>query len=329
MRLCILHPYYDPNDPSVNIDDLMNYPKSYLTQHDCDVHFIKKETLEESLRALVQKNFDVFINLCDGSTNPDDDSPGIKVTEILESLGVAFTGADSNFYEPTRVQMKRVCRSKNVKTPGYVFAASKEQAQKALKLSFPMIVKPPNGYGSVGITQASRVETPEALNQQIDQMLSIYGAVLIEEFIEGREITVLVSENPDDRTKPIVYTPLEFVLPEGETFLHYDLKWSNEADVGYEFIEEPKLAKRLQDAARKLFLGLNGVGYARCDTRVTEKGEVYILEINPNCGMFFPEADPGCSDYILQHSPHGVHGFLEGMIRAALQHQQARVAVIS
>jgi D-alanine-D-alanine ligase-like ATP-grasp enzyme len=329
MRLCILHPYYDPNDPSVNIDDLVNYPKSYLNHHHCEVHFLKKETLESSLTSLVQKGFDVFINLCDGSTNPDDDSPGIKVIEILEQFGAAFTGANSSFYEPTRVQMKRVCRSKNVKTPGYVFAASKEQAQKALKLSFPMIVKPPNGYGSVGITQASRVETPEAFNIQIETMLTTYGAVLIEEFIEGREITVLVSENPDDSAQPVVYKPLEFVLPEGETFLHYDLKWSTDADVDYEFIEEPKLVKRLQDATRKLFLGLNGVGYARCDTRVTEKGEVYVLEINPNCGMFFPASDPGCSDYILQHSPHGIEGFLEHMIQAALKHQQARVAVIS
>ncbi len=327
MRLCILHPHYDPNDP--NLEDVLNYPKNYLKNHECEVHFLKKETLESTLTELVQKGFDVFINLCDGTTNPDDDSPGIKVTEVLERLGAAFTGANSSFYEPTRVQMKRVCRSKNIKTPGYVFAASKEQAQKALKYSFPLIVKPPNGYGSVGITQASRVSTLEAFQEQVQLMLDTYGATLIEEFIEGREVTVLVAENPEDAQKPTVYIPLEFVLPKGETFLHYDLKWSMDAEVYYEFIEEPKLQKRLQDAARKLFVGLNGVGYARCDTRVTDKGEVYILEINPNCGIFFPEYDPGCSDYILQNTAAGIEGFLEKMLQAAKKQQALRSAVIS
>jgi D-alanine-D-alanine ligase len=327
MRLCILHPYYEPDDPS--IEDVINYPKNYLTNHECEVYFLKKDNLESELKTLVNKGFDVFINLCDGTTNPDDDSPGIKVTEILEQLGAAFTGANSDFYEPTRVQMKRICRAKNIKTPAYVFAASKEQAQKALKFSFPLIVKPPNGYGSVGITQDSRVETIEAFQKQVQQMLDEYGATLIEEFIEGREITVFVAENPEDSQKPFVYTPLEFVLPKGETFFHYDLKWSEDDAVIYEFITDPKLQKRLKDVARKLFVGLNGVGYARCDTRVTDKGEVYVLEINPNCGIFFPEYDPGCSDYILQHTPGGIEGFLEQMLIAALKQQALRAAVVA
>jgi D-alanine-D-alanine ligase-like ATP-grasp enzyme len=326
MRLCILHPYYEPDDP--DIEDVIKYPRNYLKHHQCEVHFLKKENLESSLKKLVKQGFDVFINLCDGTTNPDDDSPGIKVTEILEQLGAAFTGANSDFFEPTRVQMKRICRNKNIKTPAYVFAASKEQAQKALKFAFPLIVKPPNGYGSVGITQASRVETPEAFQVQVEQMLNDYGATLIEEFIEGREITVFVAENPEDSQKPSVYRPLEFVLPKGESFFHYDLKWSEDAEVIYEFVDEPKLQKRLKDATRKLFVGLNGVGYARCDTRVTDKGEVYVLEINPNCGIFFPEDNPGCSDYILQHAPGGIEGFLEQMLQAAVKQQSIRTSVV-
>lgn len=329
MHICILHPYYDPDDPSVNIDELINYPKNYLPEHQCSVHFLKKDTLESELRALFEKGFDVFINLCDGTTNPDDESPGIKVIELLEAWGAAFTGANSSFYEPTRLQMKQVCRNKYIKTPGYVFAATSEQAQKALKLSFPLIVKPPNGYGSVGITQASKVETLEAFQIQVEDMLRQYGATLIEEFIEGREVTVFIAEDPDDPLKPTVYTPLEFILPEGESFLHYDLKWSAEAEVYYQFIQNPKLLKRLQDVSRKLFIGLGGVGYARCDTRVTDKGEVYVLEINPNCGIFFPDYDPGCSDYILQHAPGGIKGFLDQILQAALKHQRARAVITS
>jgi D-alanine-D-alanine ligase-like ATP-grasp enzyme len=317
MTICILHPYYDENDPSVSIEDMIKYPKNYLTQHSCEVHFVRKETYEEQILELVSKGFDVFINLCDGTTNSDDGSAGYEVVELLEKLGVAFTGATSDFYEPPRVQMKKVCRRRSIKTPGYVFATNIEQVKEAFSLKFPLIVKHPNGYASVGITKTSRVETPEALLSRAEEALQTYGATLIEEFIEGREITVFVAENPDNAAKPLTYTPLEFMLPEGETFLHYDLKWSTDSEIYYELIEDTKLSKKLQDAARRLFLGLNGTGYARCDTRVTPDGDVYVLEINPNCGIFFSAEDPGCSDYILMNDDKGIEGFIDTMLRVA------------
>jgi D-alanine-D-alanine ligase-like ATP-grasp enzyme len=318
MYICILHTYYDDNDPSVNLEDMINYPQNYLTDHTCEVHFIMKETFESQILELVTKNFDVFINLCDGTTNSEDSSPGYEVVELLEKLGVAFTGATSAFYEPPRVQMKKVCRRRNIKTPGYVFATNIEQVNEALALRFPLIVKHPNGYGSVGIYKDSRVTTPEALLTKANEAIQTFGAALIEEFIEGREITVFVSENPDNPAKPISYQPLEFMLPEGETFLHYDLKWSTTSEIYYELIEDTKLSRKLQDAARRLFLGLGGTGYARCDTRVTSEGDVYVLEINPNCGIFFGDEDPGCTDYILFNDDKGMEGFLDTMLRVAL-----------
>jgi D-alanine-D-alanine ligase-like ATP-grasp enzyme len=317
MYICILQTYYDPSDPSVSLEDMINYPKNYLSDHTCEVHFIRKETYEEQLLALVAKGFDVFINLCDGTTNSDDGSAGYEVVELLEKLGVAFTGATTDFYEPPRVQMKKVCRRRSIKTPGYVFATNMEQVKEALTLEFPLIVKHPNGYGSVGITKTSRVETPEALLTRAEEALQTYGATLIEEFIEGREITVFVAENPDNAAKPLTFAPLEFVLPEGETFLHYDLKWAPDSEIYYELIEDTKLSKKLQDAARRLFLGLNGTGYARCDTRVTPDGDVYVLEINPNCGIFFSAEDPGCADYILMNDDKGIEGFVASMLEVA------------
>lgn len=328
MYICVLHPYYDKNDPSVNIEDMINYPKNYLSEHTCEVHFIHKQTYEEQLLALVAKGFDVFINLCDGTTNSDDGSAGYEVVELLEKVGVAFTGATTGFYEPPRVQMKKVCRRRSIKTPGYVFATNIEQVKEAFALKFPLIVKHPNGYASVGITKTSRVETPEALLTRAEEALQSYGATLIEEFIEGREITVFVAENPENAAKPLTFAPLEFILPEGETFLHYDLKWSNDSDIYYDLIEEPKLSKKLQDAARRLFLGLNGTGYARCDTRVTPEGDVYVLEINPNCGIFFPAEDPGCADYILMNHDKGIEGFIDTMLEVALKRAKPVTALV-
>jgi D-alanine-D-alanine ligase-like ATP-grasp enzyme len=328
MYICILQTFYDEHDPSVSLEDMIKYPKNYLPDHTCEVHFIRKETYEQQILTLVAKGFDIFINLCDGTTNSDDGSAGYEVVELLEKLGVAFTGATTDFYEPPRVQMKKVCRRRSIKTPGYVFATNLEQVKEAFSLKFPLIVKHPNGYGSVGITQTSRVETPEALLSRAEEALQTYGATLIEEFIEGREITVFVAENPDSAAKPLTYTPLEFMLPEGETFLHYDLKWAPDSEIYYELIEDPKLSKKLQDAARRLFLGLNGTGYARCDTRVTPEGDVYVLEINPNCGIFFSAEDPGCADYILMNDAKGIEGFIATMLEVAQKRAKPVTALV-
>jgi D-alanine-D-alanine ligase len=47
-----------------------------------------------------------------------------------------------------------------------------------------------------------------------------------QEFVDGREFTVLVAENPDDPRNPIAFVPVEVAFPAGETFKHFDLKVS-------------------------------------------------------------------------------------------------------
>ncbi|MEX2472336.1 MAG: D-alanine--D-alanine ligase, partial [Gemmatimonadota bacterium] len=68
--------------------------------------------------------------------------------------------------------------------------------QAAEMLRFPLIVKHPSSYASTGLTPASRVETALDLADRVREMADAYGGALIEEFIEGEEATVLISENP-------------------------------------------------------------------------------------------------------------------------------------
>ena len=56
-------------------------------------------------------------------------------------------------------------------------------------------------------------------------MIAAFGASLIEEFIDGREFSVLVVENADDPLKPFAYRPVEFCFPSGDSFKHFDMKW--------------------------------------------------------------------------------------------------------
>jgi D-alanine-D-alanine ligase-like ATP-grasp enzyme len=323
MRICILQSNYDESDSEQGEYDLPCDPGVYLPEHHCETYFLDKSTSVETTTKLVEQGFDVFINLCDGAA--DENRAGIEVVQTLERLGAAFTGAASNFYEPTREQMKAACAGQGVKYPAFVMAKTDADINCAAKtLRFPLIAKHPNSYGSVGLRKSSRVTNATDLAIEAKHFIDSYGASLIEEFIEGREFTVLIAENPNDANCPIAYRPVEFQFPEGETFKHFDLKWVDYKGVSSKLCDDDELCEKLQDAGRKLFVGLDGSSFGRCDMRVDAKGDVYVLEINPNCGIFYPEAEPGSADYVLLNDPKGHRGFLDVIIGAALKRAEGK-----
>jgi D-alanine-D-alanine ligase len=70
--------------------------------------------------------------------------------------------------------------------------------------------------------------------------------------------------------------------------------------------------------SKAMFLELKGRSYARCDIRMDAAGNLYMLEINPNCGLFYAPEDAGSADFILLNAPGGHKGFLDLIMRSAL-----------
>ena len=151
-----------------------------------------------------------------------------------------------------------------------------------------------------------------------------HGAALIEEFIEGTECTVLVAENPDDPARPRTYTPIQYRFPEGETFKHANLKWVDYSKMSAFPVADPVLEARLRDVSARFFVALRGASFGRCDLRVDRDGTPFMLEINPNCGVYYPATDPGSADFCLAHDPDGHAGFTRQLIRAALHRHRGR-----
>ncbi len=323
MKICILDPSYENSDSPMKDYDPLSDVLRHLEGHECETAYIDKAKGVRQIIELSRRGFDVFINLCDGAW--DEDRPGVEIVQTMERLGLAFTGASSNFYEPTREMMKKVCHFWGIKAPASVVARDSKSVEFAAKtLRFPLITKHPNSYGSIGLTKRSRVETPEELHEQAEKMMAEFGATLIEEFIEGREFSVLVVENAQDELKPFAYRPVEFRFPRGESFKHFDLKWRDYEGMTCLQCEDDVLAARLEDISRKVFLGLNGTGYGRCDIRMDKDGELYLLEINPNCDVAYPTEESGSADLILLYEPWGHREFFEKLITAALKRQQRR-----
>ena len=163
---------------------------------------------------------------------------------------------------------------------------------------------------------SSGVVTPAGLRRQARKIMRRRGRALIEEFIEGGEATVLVAEGARG---PKAYTPIEYRFPEGESFKHSDMKWVDYGGMTEAPVEDRRLAARLKREAAAVFTALDGAGFGRCDFRIDARGRPWLLEINANCGVYYPLDDAGGADLCLLHDPGGHDAFTRGLIRAALR----------
>jgi D-alanine-D-alanine ligase-like ATP-grasp enzyme len=318
MKLAVLHPSYEGScSPFKDLESDFD-PARYLPEHNWTNFRITKAAAVRQVSEIARMGFDAVVNLCDGAW--DEDRAGCEVVQALEQLNVAFTGAGSAFYDPSRVAMKMACHSAGVDFPAYVVARTPDDVPRTLELlRFPMIVKHPHGYSSVGMTAESRVTGEDQLREQIARTIAAYGGALVEEFIEGREFTVLVAEPRDEREEAWVLQPVEFLFPEGESFKHFDLKWKDYEQMQTRMVAEEPLATRLREASALTFKALGGSGYGRCDLRVDAAGGVYVLEINPYCAVFYPDGQFGSADFILANDPAGHRGFLEHLLACAIR----------
>jgi D-alanine-D-alanine ligase len=322
MRICLLTTQDLDAEPFPE-DDWPCDPRPFLPEAEWDAVMLEATTSVQQVRELAGRGYDVFFNLCDGAA--DENRPGIEVVQTLEQLDVPFTGATSPYYEPSREQMKQACAANGIATPDYVLARNEDDVERAAtQLKFPLFVKHYSSYASVGITRASRVRTPAGLRRQARKFISRYGAALIEEYIDGIECTVLVAENPEDSQRPTTYTPMQYRFPEGEQFKHADLKWIDYDALASFPVKEPQLDARLREISARFFVALEGASFGRCDIRVDGNGTAYMLEINPNCGVYYPVSDPGSADLCLTHDPAGHEGFTRQLIAAALSRHARR-----
>jgi len=322
VRICLLT-YQDLDAEDFPSSDWPCDPRPFVPEAMWHVAVLEKATAARRVRALVQQGFDVFFNLCDAA--PEEDEPGIGVVRALERQGVPFTGATSAYFNPSRVAMKRAARRLGVPTPAHVMARTPADVERAAaRLRFPLIVKHHATYASIDLSRASRVVSPAGLRRQARKIMARHGGALIEEFIEGGECTVLVAENPRDARRPTTYTPIEYEFPEGESFKHSRLKWETYAQMKGAPLADERLARRLRRASARVFRALRGSGYGRLDFRIDRGGVPYLLEINPNCGIFYPLDEPGSADLCLLHSPGGHEAFTRQVIAAALQRARRR-----
>ncbi|MDX2242158.1 MAG: hypothetical protein NW224_15850, partial [Leptolyngbyaceae cyanobacterium bins.302] len=225
LKIAIIYSCLEDSQSPLKDFEIPSDPSPYLPEHHCSLFPIRKAGAVLEINKVAQAGFDVIINLCDGGWD-EEGRAGIEVVQALERLNFPFTGASSDFYDPSRETMKMAAHAVGVQFPAYVKATKVEDAERAIaELCFPLIVKHPQSYGSIGLTRDCRVSEPKALRREVKRMIEEYNGALIEEFIEGREFTVLVTEPRDETEIAWALDPIEFCFPLGESFKHFDIKY--------------------------------------------------------------------------------------------------------
>ena len=320
MRICIL------TDEELKDFD----PAPYMQGFEWEM-VTMTDPVMDVLRALDARNaFDVYLNICEGYENDDDSEwqyQGIDVIKALEELNLPFTGADSSFFDPTREEMQAAADAHNVGFAKGYRVTSVEEAQRLVNnLHYPIMVKHPKSYGSTGMFRESRVDTAEQLTRQVERVCSEFGAARMEEFIVGKEYNVLVVDNPEDPENPIAYPPAELIFPPGEEFWHTDVKWDYNVPFDFKEVTDPELTARLHDTAIRMYKAMKGVAYGRCDIRMNEQGELFILEINPNPAIMLKPEEYGPADYMILYDEGRYKRFFERIIQVALARHKLKAA---
>jgi D-alanine-D-alanine ligase-like ATP-grasp enzyme len=317
MKVCVLQPDYSTTGVDYKNYDPPRELAPLLPGHEVDTVFLNKLTTYRQLKELGKKGYDIFVNLCEGYLEWE--VPSIDVIHCFDLLNLPYTGPSANLYDPTKELMKYVAFCEGVPTPQFVLVESVADIDEAIKhLQFPLFVKPAKAGDSLGVDEHSLVHSREELVRKVNEIIEEYGPLLVEEYIAGREFTVLVAANGDEHGNCTVFRPVEYLFPEGRAFKTYALKTSELHPDCNVPCTDPVLDETLRSAARRIFRGFGGVGYARLDFRVNEAGKIYFLEINFTCSVFYKDGYEGSADFILKFDGIGQAGFLTHIINEGI-----------
>ena len=248
---------------------------------------------EDKVKELKEDNSLVF-NLCDAFVNPEDE---LKLIEDLEKYKISYTGCSALTTKicQNKYELKKLLEKMNIKCPrGQLFRNSEQKLDD--NLGFPLILKLIDENGSLGIDEDSVVFNEEQLRKKLSQLFSTFNKlILVEEYIEGREFNVPLIGNKNPERLAILETDYSQHFEDKPKILTYKAKWSknsldfkNTYSIIAELFKEDE--EKIYSTAIAAYKAVLCTGYASVDLRQDKNGEIYVLEVNPNC-YIAPESD--------------------------------------
>ena len=295
--LCLAHPDLIPPD---NIEEMSeNEAYVWKTEYDViktlkgnghDVRMIGVQSELTPIRDAVEDwKPDIVFNLLEefhGET-----LYAQNVVGLLELLRVPYTGCNPRGLMLARGKdlSKKLLKYHRVPVPAFAVFPIGKKVRRPGRLKFPLIVKSLWEDASLGIAQASIVDTDEKLAERVAFIHKrLNTPAIAEEFIEGREIYVGVLGN--DRIQVLPVWELSFSnLAEGAHAIatekvKHDPVYQEKRGIlqGPAQDLSPKVATKIRTLAKRIAHTLELDGYGRIDFRLSKDDVPYFIEANPN-----------------------------------------------
>jgi D-alanine-D-alanine ligase len=214
-----------------------------------------------------------------------------NVASYLELIHVPYTGCNPRGLMLARGKdlSKTLVHSHRIPVPAFAVFAMRKKVRRPARLGLPLIVKSLSEDASYGISQASVVDSDEALAERVAFIHERIGtAAIAEQYIEGRELYVGVLGN--DRLRVLPVWELKFgnmpqdAWPIATERVKHDPNYQERRGILHGPAEElsPELRARIERTAKRIYRTLQLDGYARIDFRLSPDGVPYFLEANPN-----------------------------------------------
>jgi len=243
----------------------------------------------QCLQSLAKCDADLIFNLTESYAG--DDTKEMNIAAYLDLIGIPYTGAGphANFLAQDKGTAKKMFAFHGIKTP-YFATSYRGRIDHSHDITFPLIVKPIWEDGSIGISADAVVHSVKELMERVEYIQDEFDSpALIEEYIEGREIyCAILGSYEHTESLPLVELDLS-KLPKGTPKIaSYDVKF--EKDTEAHRLTKSRLAENLDEETTTLlsetalaaYRAVKLRDYGRIDMRLSPKGEVYVIEANPN-----------------------------------------------
>jgi D-alanine-D-alanine ligase len=214
------------------------------------------------------------------------------IASFLELMKIPYTGCNPRGLTLARGKdlSKTLVHHRRIPVPDFAVFPMRRKVKRPARLALPVIVKSLNTDGSLGISQASIVDTDEKFMERVAFIHERIGtAAIAEQFIEGRELYVGVLGNNRLRALPVWELKFGSMGGRGERRIatekaKHDTSYQERVGIedGPARNLAPELSARIQHIAKRIYRTLGLDGYARIDFRLAADGTPYFIEANPN-----------------------------------------------
>ena len=214
-----------------------------------------------------------------------------NVASYLELTRIPYTGCNPRGLMLARGKdlSKTLVHYHRIAVPAFAVFPMRRKVRRPKRLALPLIVKSLSEDASLGISQASVVDTDDKLAERVAFIHERIGtAAIAEQYVEGRELYVGVLGN--DRLRALPVWELQFgnmaqgAWPIATEKVKHDPDYQERRGILHTPAKDlaPEVCTRIQRTAKRIYRTLELDGYARIDFRLSADGVVFFLEANPN-----------------------------------------------